>query len=79
MCVNANEIFTIHTGTPPSTLSLLLLLFQKEMYQTGCEFTSSAASLSLPFPTNFNLAFLQTDFRKGTFLRGKVLQLKGNK
>lgn len=77
MCVNANEIFTIHTGTQPSTLSLLLL-FQKEMHQTGCEFTSSAASLarSLPFPTNFNLAFLQTDFQKGTFLRGKVLQFK---
>lgn len=45
MCVNANEIFTIHTGTQPSTLSLLLL-FQKEVYQIGCEFTSSAASLA---------------------------------
>lgn len=76
MCVNANEIFTIHTGTQPSTLSLLL--FQKEMYQTGCEFTSSAASLA-PLPYKFEFGFSTNRLPKRDFPPWKRIAIKGNK
>lgn len=63
MCVNANEIFTIHTGTKPSTL--VLLLFQKKCTKPFVNL-QAVQSLSLaPFPTKLNLAFLQTDLQNG--------------